>query len=60
MTAPRLSALRHFRDPYGVQWRVFETGKVQRWSADSKLWVESNYRLHDLLDNPEITEVGGL
>jgi hypothetical protein len=57
MATPKLTDLRHFEDLYGVQWRVFGTGKVERYSADLRDWVESNYRLDQLVDNPEISEV---
>lgn len=57
MATPKLTQVRHFQDINGVVWRVFETGKVERYSKDSGEWVESGYTLEGLLTDPEIHEV---
>lgn len=57
MATPELTQLRYFQDIYGVIWRVFENEKVQRYSKDSRQWVDSDYTLDELLAHPEIHEV---
>jgi hypothetical protein len=49
--------IREFRDPNGVRWQVLASGVVKRWDVNIRHWVESNYRLDELTNHPEIREV---